>query len=57
MIEQLTHQQIKIGAHILRNDVVPSVWLEDRINSGEKLVSFLKSYRMENDKTKFKIIL
>lgn len=57
MIEQLKPSQMQIGAHILRNDVVPSRWLEDRINSPEKLESFKASYLREKDKTKFQIIL
>lgn len=57
MIEQLKYEQIGIGIHILRNDVVPSAWLEDRINTGGKLVSFLKSYKKEQDKSKFQIVL
>lgn len=57
MIETLEESQIELGAWILRNDIVRSAWLEDKINSKEKIESFLKSWRREENKELFKIIL
>lgn len=57
MLERLQAHHIKIGVWILRNDVVRSAWLEDRINSQEKLQSFTKSWNECSDKSLFQIIL
>lgn len=57
MIEELKESQIELGIWIIRNDLVRSSWLEDKIHSEEKLESFRKSWEREPDKSKFKIIL
>lgn len=56
MIRTLELEDIKLGIWVLRNDLVSSSWLEDRINSEEKLQSFLKCWKETKDKELFKII-
>jgi hypothetical protein len=57
MIEQLTIDQVELGSWILRNDLISSIWVEDRINSREKLESFRASYIRAAAPCKFKIVL
>lgn len=56
MIRQLKKSDIKVGIHILRNDVVSSAWLEDKVFTKEKLETFKEIYKI-TDKSKFKLIL
>lgn len=57
MIRKLEEKDIKLGCWILRNDLVSSRWLEDKILTQEKLESFIKCWNQQSDKSLFKIIL
>lgn len=56
MIRILKKEDIKIGAHIIRNDVVSSTWLEDKIHYQEKVDWFLNNWN-NLDKSKFQVVL
>lgn len=56
MLRKIKKEDIKIGTHILRKDIVKFVWLEDRIYYQEKVDWFLENW--DNlDKDEFQIIL
>jgi hypothetical protein len=45
MIRELRYEDIKLGAWILRKDVVPSQWLEDKLYYPEQVTSLQRCFR------------